>query len=167
MGFPLIAFDPKSLCLHQSSLLCQVAGSQPDQPVFHLWLQGCLILALFRGFRFQWGSSPSFLPESWTKHPSVVLVKTTHQMMAHVPYEGRAYGPPQHAVAIVAELVHLPETCRSCGFEALNLRLNGWVEGTIVRNLLFFHGKSHAFSLSIFPELQCKTCGSQPQTHWP
>ena len=66
-------------------------------------------------------------------------------MMAHVPYEGRAYGPPQHAVAIVAELVHLP----------------------IVRNLLFFHGKSHAFSLLIFPEIQCKTCGSQPQTHWP
>ena len=105
-------------------------------------------LGTFSRFRFQWGLSPSFLPESWTKqskHPSVVLVKTTHQMMAHVPYEGRAYGPPQHAVAIVAELVHLP----------------------IVRNLLFFHGKSHAFSLSIFPEIQCKTCGSQPKTHWP
>ena len=83
-------------------------------------------LGTFSRFRFQWGLSPSFLPESWTKqskHPSVVLVKTTHQMMAHVPYEGRAYGPPQHAVAIVAELVHLP----------------------IVRNLLFFMGKAMLF----------------------
>lgn len=73
MGFPLIAFDLKSLCLHQSSLLCQVAGSQPDQPVFHLWLQGCLILALFRGSDFNGGCPRVSCQKAGPNNPNIHL----------------------------------------------------------------------------------------------